>query len=265
MAEKLVFKDEMGRFYKRSYIQGGGIFLENIKDEDLNGVDVTTLNNSLVSLFVVDPKLTKIPLYLWCRVLDLYRYFFDIHNEVCVHLYYNFNTSQWRILVPKQIITPVSVLTNHSVYCDISTGENLKIGDLLLNNFTRLGDSHLHPMGLNRFSAQDDKDELNNTGFHILVYKSIYHEELCIQHYSNLAHLGSFTHFGKRYYFNFLQKLIDSSFSIDYHNNHKFFDSEGKPIQFHSRVLDIIKLSKNIVNYIHDSTDDVQVKLKSFE
>jgi len=242
----LVLKDEQDNYYKNIYIAGAGTFLQKInlelefiKDKTLS---IRRINSSFSSIFVLDPKINKMPLSLWYIVLDLYTYFLNINNEICIHLYYNFINNTWKIFIPKQIITPVSVFTHQSLFCDISTGQDFTNNDYILSDYKKIGDSHLHPMGLSKFSHQDDDDELFKPGFHILVYNSLDDNNQSTESYPNLGHLGSFTYSGKRYYFNFLDKLIDHSNTGDRQVLYK--DPHGNNILFHPNILRLIEISQ---------------------
>lgn len=233
----MLFIDENQVIYSAREVDIWGKLLVNVPSLDLDQYKDSVLNlidSSITSYFSINSNITKIPLELWITLLDLYKYFLSIDNEICSHLYFSKSQNAWKILIPRQITTYGSLSTDQTDLYDITTGERFSLPS---KDFIRVGDSHLHPMGLDKFSIYDDIDELPKSGFHILVYNKP--NTGLLPTYKNFGHLGSFTFDNKRYYFD-ITKLINIEGSL---NTNKFSLEDGAEVLFYPDILDVITTS----------------------
>lgn len=136
-----------------------------IKTEDPEGID-----DDIIQSFELKDTLPKISNDTWTAIIKLYFKFYNIKNgqEVSVIFLLNQVTNEVHCFVPRQEVTTASVRSSYSTLCDLLTGKEYNYPDDL-TNYVFYGTSHLHPFGYDEFSSTDDRYELGNLGFHILV------------------------------------------------------------------------------------------------
>ena len=142
---------------------------------DPNGSEVTPEEVSGIQL--IDP-FPKLPKDLWARYIALCFYmcpsgklhtrFHDSQYEVQVCLLRdNATRTKWKIVVPKQTVSGVSVKSVLANNVDIETGEEYT--QFPPEGWVHAGSSHSHNTMQAFFSYTDDKSELTVPGLHIVV------------------------------------------------------------------------------------------------
>lgn len=151
--------------------------------EDPDGTDLT--KEEINGIKLID-NFPKIPAELWSAYIELCFYmcpnakklstsFHDSQLEVQVCLLRDEKTlSQWKIVVPKQVVSGVSVKAELAENIDIVTGE--KYTQFPPKGWIHSGSSHSHNTMEAFYSSIDDKSELGVPGMHIVV-GSIDHEK----------------------------------------------------------------------------------------
>ena len=132
----------------------------------------TVITQEQLDGFELAADIPKIPAQLWQRWLDLC---FEVMKrndsdlEVSCRFLRNVeNPSQYRIVVPEQVITSVSVRVNSfDNAVDIETGEVIK--QWPPEGWRPCGSSHSHNTMQAFFSGTDDEFELGDPGLHIVV------------------------------------------------------------------------------------------------
>lgn len=144
--------------------------------DDPEGVKLSKFERTGIQLKKSFPK---IPVELWSRYISLCFYmcpegkqlsssFHDSQLEVQVCLLRDTDTlSKWKIVVPKQIVSGVSVKAELAKCIDIETGERYE--QFPPPGWVHAGSSHSHNTMDAFFSATDDKSELTVPGLHIVV------------------------------------------------------------------------------------------------
>jgi hypothetical protein len=142
--------------------------------DDPKGKDIDT--KELLSRFWIKPEFDKVPLVDLRRIVTFYRkYISNVAanstvdtNEVQVLLLRSeTDVKVWKILVPKQIITPATVEAVTHPCCDLETGEDYDVFPPL--GWVHAGSSHSHNTMSAFFSGKDDRGELTVPGLHFVI------------------------------------------------------------------------------------------------
>jgi len=143
---------------------------------DPDGVDLSNFERKGINL---NKDFPKIPGELWSRYIALCFHMcpketrvssmhHDDQYEVQVCLLRDVETlTKWKIVVPKQIVSGVSVKSDLTHCIDIETGE--KYEQFPPEGWLHAGSSHSHNTMEAFFSYIDDKSELSMPGLHIVV------------------------------------------------------------------------------------------------
>lgn len=145
-----------------------GTYLKKVADPDAN----VTVSKEQFEGFEVLEDFKVIPASLWQRWIQLC---FEMTRrnaanlEVsCRLLYKEDDNSQWRILVPKQVVSGASVrVDSFDSSIDIETGEVIE--EYPPVGWVPCGSSHSHNTMSAFFSGTDDKYELGDPGLHVVV------------------------------------------------------------------------------------------------
>lgn len=152
--------------------------------EDPEGVALTKFERTGIQLIKDFPK---VPPELWSRIIGLYFYmcppaetlsasYHDSQLEVQVCFLRDVETKQkWKVVVPKQTVSGISVKSELNQCIDIATGE--KYDQFPPPGWLHAGSSHSHNTMDAFFSSIDDKSELTVPGLHIVV-GNIDHDKL---------------------------------------------------------------------------------------
>lgn len=193
-----------------------------VKTIDPEGVD-----DNVIDSF----ELKQVPVIssdIWNAVIKLYLKFAENSQEVSVIFLLDSN-SQVHCFVPKQEVTGASVRASYKELCNILTGEYFKYPEDFID-YVFYASSHSHGcMQFDTFSAIDDKYELGNLGFHILV-SSI---DLTNNNYKLL---GSLCYKKKRYL-------------LDLEQTKSIIDSTNNDSTYHKNVLNYIRVRFNKLTY----------------
>lgn len=127
----------------------------------------------------INPDFPKIPAELWSPYIELCFFmcpegkklntkFHESQLEVQVCLLRDAETrTKWKIVVPKQQVSGVSVKAELAENIDIVTGEKYK--QFPPHGWVHAGSSHSHNTMDSFFSSIDDKSELTIPGLHIVI------------------------------------------------------------------------------------------------
>lgn len=141
--------------------------------------DGTDLSDFELNGIQINPDFPKIPVDLWAPYIELCFFmcpegkklnnkFHDSQLEVQVCLLRDVATkTKWKIVVPKQEVSGVSVKAELAENIDIATGE--KYHQFPPPGWVHAGSSHSHNTMEAFFSSTDDKSELTIPGLHIVV------------------------------------------------------------------------------------------------
>ena len=142
--------------------------------EDPKGKDVDA--KKLLSQFWIKPDFDRVPLEDLRRIVTFYRkYISNVAvnstvdtNEVQVLLLRSeTDVKLWKVLVPKQIITPATVEAVTHPSCDLETGEDYDVFPPV--GWVHAGSSHSHNTMAAFFSGKDDRGELTVPGLHFVI------------------------------------------------------------------------------------------------
>lgn len=151
-----------------------GKYLQPVEDPD--GVKLTKFERDGIKLIDDFPK---VPSDLWSRIIGLYFYmcppaeelstsYHDNQLEVQICFLRDAETfSKWKVVVPKQVVSGVSVKSELNQCIDIETGE--KYEQFPPPGWVHAGSSHSHNTMDAFFSSVDDKSELTVPGLHIVI------------------------------------------------------------------------------------------------
>jgi hypothetical protein len=131
--------------------------------------DATVVSKKELEEFTLKPNFPKIPGDLWQAVIQFYFHYARQGLEAQVLLLLSLETKQdWKIVVPEQIVSGASVETkDFSKAVDILTGEPIEHWEP--EGYAHCGSGHSHHRMLVSFSHEDDENELEVPGIHILV------------------------------------------------------------------------------------------------
>lgn len=151
-----------------------GMFLQPV--DDPQGKRLTNFERESLQLIKDFPK---VPPELWSRIIGLYFYmcppaeklsanYHDNQLEVQVCFLRDAETkNEWKVVVPKQIVSGISVKSELNQCIDIATGE--KYDQFPPQGWLHAGSSHSHNTMDAFFSSIDDKSELTVPGMHIVI------------------------------------------------------------------------------------------------
>jgi len=228
--------------YKIFESSAWGRYLVPVDDPD--GVKLSKFERNGIQL---KKEFPKIPSDLWSRYISLCFYmcpegkklnstYHDSQLEVQVCLLRDEETlSKWKIVVPKQVVSGVSVKAELAKCIDIETGE--KYEQFPPPGWLHAGSSHSHNTMDSFFSSTDDKSELTVPGLHIVV--------------------GNIDHKKKEYTYRasvVLQKLRKDVELDD------VVEADPEALEFHEDVLAYIK---TVVSANKKLYDDLKSKKKS--
>lgn len=225
-----------GMFHSKAW----GYYLMKISDPDANPLSEEELNG-----IKLNKDFPRIPADLWSRWIALCFYmcpqhdtkvtssFHDRQLEVQVCLLRDEATlSKWKIVVPKQVVSGVSVSAHLNDNIDIATGE--VYDQFPPQGWLHAGTSHSHNTMSAFFSSVDDKSELTCPGFHVVI--------------GNIDHTNKQYTYASSIVLRKMRKLIDIEECVD-----------TKPMrrEFHEDVLDYIDtvVSANKKIYDEDASD----------
>lgn len=138
--------------------------------------------------------------------------------------------TQWRILVPKQVVTGASVNADLSETIDIVTGERFNAFPPV--GWVHAGSSHSHNTMGAFFSSTDDKSELTVPGLHVVVGR-IDKKEMTYEYKASIVMRQ-------------MRRNIDLLDVVD-----------ARPVEdmrFHADVLELIKVNKPTYSYTGPSS-----------
>lgn len=151
--------------FKSTLSPAWGTYWAKIDDPEANETqDLCQDDFELVSNF------PRLPAELWSAVIKLYFDYAKTKSEVQILLLRDEETlTHWKIVVPRQRVTEVSVDSpNFNDCCDLITGEQYTV--FPPEGYVHVGSSHSHNiLKLADFSSIDNKNELSVNGAHILV------------------------------------------------------------------------------------------------
>lgn len=220
-SDRVIRTKQQGCF-KICHSQAWGKYL--IPSEDPDGLELSSFELGGIQL---NPDFPKIPAELWARYIGLCFYMcpsgtkltrsqHDSQLEVQVCLLRDQETlSKWKIVVPKQMVSGVSVKAELKSNIDIVTGERYE--QFPPPGWVHAGSSHSHNTMDAFFSGTDDRSELNVPGMHIVV-GNIDHDNMQYSYKASIV----------------LQKLR-KEVDLD-----KVVDSTPLELEFHPDVLDYI-------------------------
>jgi len=169
-----LIRSRSGEVYQLCKSNAWGHYLSPAKDPD--GIDLS--EDELEGMKLV-PNFPKIPSHLWSRYIELCFHlcptigklsdkFHDSQLEVGVCLLRKADDlTQWKIVVPKQVVSGASVKADLTKNIDIETGEEYT--QFPPEGWRHAGSSHSHNTMSAFFSSVDDKSELNVPGMHIVI------------------------------------------------------------------------------------------------
>ena len=143
------------------------------KVEDPKGQDY---DEQELRTFYLDEQFPKVPLEDLQRIVSFYRqYMTNLSpnsqvdtNEVQVILLRDEETlNRWKVVVPVQVISPVTVEAITSRSCDLATGEQYEVFPPI--GWLHGGSSHSHNNMGAFFSGKDDAGELGVPGLHFVI------------------------------------------------------------------------------------------------
>jgi len=145
-----------------------GSYLKQVSDPDFN----VEISDEQIEGFEIDENFQKIPASLWQRwiqlCLEMTRRSSSNLEVSCRLLRNEEDSSQWRIVVPKQVVSSASVRVDSFDSCiDIETGEVIEQYPPL--GWIPCGSSHSHNTMAAFFSGTDDKYEIGYPGLHVVV------------------------------------------------------------------------------------------------
>ena len=155
-----------------------GACLIPVKDPEANTI-LTDFDKHGIKLIPDFPKISK---EVWARIINFYfHYCGEIKNATrdtevsVVFLRRQDDLSQWKVVVPEQIVDAASVRANFNKCVDIVTGKQYDSfppidevdGESII--WVHAGSSHSHQTMQAFFSSTDDKSELGIPGLHIVV------------------------------------------------------------------------------------------------
>jgi hypothetical protein len=141
--------------------------------DDPSGEDVS---EHALKCFYLTSEFPKVPLSLVRSIVSFYRHYITQlssaqtveTNEVQVCLLREEpDYKTWRALVPRQVITAVSVDSITRESCDLISGEEYEV--FPPDNTAHAGSSHSHNTMNAFFSPRDDAGELNVPGLHFVI------------------------------------------------------------------------------------------------
>lgn len=197
--------------------------------EDPEGEELT--KEELTGIRLVD-NFPRVPQAIWARIVRLFFHFCPSGKKArnqqleasILFLRKEDDLSQWKAVVPQQLVTGVSVKADFSKNCDIVTGEEYT--QFPPEGWIHAGSSHSHNTMAAYFSSTDDKNELGVPGLHIVV-GSIDKQKMVYQHCASIV-------------LQFQRKFVVIT---------KVVDTAPKLLDFHPNVL----------NYIKEEVEDAKV------
>jgi len=201
-----------------------GHYLQPVKDPE--GKPLSKFEREGMQLIEDFPK---VPPELWSRVIGLYFYmcppaeklsasYHDNQLEVQVCLLRDAATlKEWKIVVPKQVVSATKVKSELNTCVDIVTGE--KYDQFPPQGWVHAGSSHSHNTMDAFFSGTDDKSELTVPGLHVVV-GNIDHEKMEYTYQASVV-------------LRKLRKEVELGDVVDIEN--------VLDLEFHENVLDYIK------------------------
>lgn len=196
-----------------------------IPSNNPEGVEITEAQFDEIQL---NPDFPRIPGELWSHYIELCFFmcpdgrklnskFHDSQLEVQVCLLRDMETrTKWKIVVPKQTVSGVSVKSELAENIDIVTGE--KYHQFPPPGWVHAGSSHSHNTMDAFFSSVDDKSELTVPGLHIVV-GAINHTTGCYRYEASVVLRKS-------------RKEVEFKKVVD--------DSKMSQLDFHPDVIDYI-------------------------
>jgi hypothetical protein len=142
--------------------------------EDPKGKEVDP--KELLNQFWLKPDFNRVPLVDLRRIVTFYRKYisqlsanstFDTNEVQVLLLRSETDVKIWKILVPKQIITPATVEAITHPSCDLETGEDYDVFPPV--GWVHAGSSHSHNTMAAFFSGKDDRGELTVPGLHFVI------------------------------------------------------------------------------------------------
>lgn len=131
----------------------------------------TTFNkSSLEQEFIFSEDFVKLPVNIYETIVAFFVHIAHQMNfsEVGVLLLRDLKTKQkYRVLVPKQIVTRASVITDNSNYIDLLTGKEGSV--FPPKGWAVCGTAHSHNTMSAFYSNTDENDELGIPGLHFVV------------------------------------------------------------------------------------------------
>ena len=217
-----VFRTKKG-CYRMFHSSAWGYYLMPVEDPD--GIELSDYELHGIKL---NKDFPKIPAHLWARWIALCFYmcpqsgtkmassFHDQQLEVQVCLLRDQATlTKWKIVVPKQVVSGVSVKAELNENIDIATGQRYK--QFPPEGWVHAGSSHSHNTMGAFFSSVDNKSELTCPGFHVVI--------------------GNIDHRSKEYTFasSIVMRKMRKNIDID-----DVVDTEAMEKEFHKDVLEYI-------------------------
>lgn len=141
--------------------------------DDPKGVDIDPL---VVKRFYLAEDFPKVPLKLVRQIVSFYRHYItnlapnstvDTDEVQVLLLRKEPDYLEWKVTVPEQVITTVTVDSTTKKGCDISTGEEYEV--FPPEGYAHAGSSHSHNTMNAFFSSRDDSGELKVPGLHFVI------------------------------------------------------------------------------------------------
>jgi len=175
--------------------------------------------------FALEKDFPKIPGKLWNRWINLTRHFCrdtKKADELEVSAVFvrgeQSNYREWRILIPRQKISAISVRADFEEFVDIETGERIKG---FPEEWPHCGSTHSHNTMPAFFSGTDDHWELDVAGAHIVVGK--------LDDYPKYQAQGSIVCNNQRFLVPITELIDFDDEDADFHPNCLKFIEEEKP------------------------------------
>jgi hypothetical protein len=195
-----------------------------IPTEDPKGMKLSKFERRGIQLI---PDFPVIPANLWSRFISLCFYMcppgkksnskHDSELEVQICLLRDSETkTKWKIVVPKQKVSGVSVKAKLDECIDIETGEKYDIFPPV--GWLHAGSAHSHNTMEAYFSSTDDESELGIPGLHIVV--------------GNIDH--------KKMTYTYEASIVLRGYRKEVENLEDVVDTKPKKLEFHKDVLEYI-------------------------
>lgn len=183
--ENYMIRTKLGCYEEKKFLHWG-TYLIQIDDPDVKQVEINE--------FKVSNTFPKFPSKLSFAILDLFNYYCNELDQLEVGVLLLTNGTDWKCVVPKQIVSAASVSSVTSDNCDLITGEIYK--QFPPHGWKHAGSWHSHNFMSAFFSGTDDESDRYVQGLHVVTGK--------LQDQVGVT-LSSITIRGKRY----LVNLID--------------------------------------------------------